>query len=119
VNLTAAQKLAILFVAWLVLSGGSIGSPGKATAATYVHDGGVIEPAVRSGIDKLNREGIKADFYDVDTKNGVKQVPKQYTVAVRAAQEAGLPSLVATAGEKVTKIVKAPTTDAQVMEVVK
>lgn len=120
-NLTTAQKLAIVFVAWLLLSGkgcGVIGFPQKVTAAVYVYekDQTAIPPAVLAAMDKLNRRGIVANSLDVQTTDGIGDVPDQFKVPFSAAKEAGLPSLVVTAGPKVLKVVKDPKTEEAVLE---
>ena len=53
-----------------------------------------------------------------DGADGAGDVPQQYAAPLAAAREAGLPALVVTAGETVLKVVKSPTTAAQVMEAV-
>jgi hypothetical protein len=117
-NLTTAQKLVILFVAWMVLSGGSIGAPGKATAATYVHekDATAIPSAVMAALDKLNRRGIVATVFEADTTDGTGETPEQYKVPLAAAKESGLPSLVVMGGATVLKVLKAPITEGEVLE---
>lgn len=90
-----------------------------ATAATYVYEKDVsaIPTAVLVGLNRLNRERkIVATLFERDTKDGDGDTPDQYRVPLAAAQKAGLPALVVTAGEQVLRVVKAPTTEAQVME---
>jgi hypothetical protein len=116
-NLSTAQKLAFLFVAWMVLSGGSIGAPSKATAAVYVYEKsrGGIPPHVGSAIGKLNERDILATTHE----DGPGVLPKQYEFAVPAAREAGLPSFVTMAGDRsVVKVVKSPATEQAVLEAV-
>jgi hypothetical protein len=116
-NLTTTQKLVVLAIAWLLLSGGSIGGGGKPTSATYVYekDQGGVPSAVMSGINKLNVERkIIANPFERDTKNGNQQIPAQYKIAVEAAKE--LPSLVVQAGDRVLKIVKSPKTEDDVLK---
>lgn len=84
-----------------------------ATAATYVYEksGGPIPAAVMAGLNQLNRERhIRATTFDADTRDGTGEVPDQYKAALTAAQSAGLPCLVVTAGETVSKVVPRPTT---------
>lgn len=85
----------------------------KATAATYVYEksGGPIPSAVMAGLNQLNRERhIRATTFDADTRDGNGEIPDQYKAALVAAQAAGLPCLVVTAGETVSKVVPRPTT---------
>jgi hypothetical protein len=94
-------------------------SPDKPTAVTYVYekDAGAVPSPVAVGIDKLNRKGILATTFEEDTVDGQGEVPDQYKVPLKAAQESGLPALVATAGDKVLKVVKAPKSEAEVLEI--
>lgn len=123
-DLSTFDRLLILVMVWLLLGGGipSIGPSQKATAATYVYekDDTAIPSQVLLALDKLNRREppILATPFEEDTLDGNNQTPAQYQVAVKAARDAGLPSLVVQAGDKVLKVVKAPTTEAQVMEAV-
>lgn len=90
-----------------------------ATAAVYVYekDQGSIPPAVLAGINRLNRENkILATTFEDDNTDGDNDLPEQYKVPVQAAREAGLPALVVTAGDKVLRVVKAPTTLEQTVE---
>lgn len=115
-NLTTTQKLVILAIAWLLLSGGSIGG-GGATSATYVFekDQGGVPAAVMSGLNKLNTERkVIATTFERDTKNGNQQIPSQYKVAVEAAKE--LPSLVAQSGDRVLRVTKSPKTEEEVLK---
>ncbi len=92
------------------------------TAATYVYekDEGGIPNEVQTGLDRLNREKkILATPFEQDTKDGAGEVPDRYKVPLEAAKKVGLPSLVATAGAKVVRVVKNPTTEAAVMEAAK
>lgn len=90
-----------------------------ATAVTYVYEKDVtaIPSPVAAGLNRLNREKkIVATLFEEDTVDGTGQTPEQYRVPLSAAQAAGLPALVVTAGATVLKVVKAPTTEQQVME---
>lgn len=96
--------------------------PTRATAATYVYEKHDTSPpsAVMVGLNRLNRERkIMATIFDEDTVDGDDQVPDQYVAALAAATQAGLPAFVVVAGDKVLTVVKAPTTEAQIMEAVK
>lgn len=87
------------------------------SAVTYVYekDNTPLYPQVSAGLNRLNRERkIRATAIDDDVLDGTGQVPEQYKVAIPAAQEAGLPALVVTAGDTVLKVVKDPTTVEQV-----
>lgn len=93
-------------------------APTKPTGIVYVYEkdqGGVPSP-VSVALDKLNRKGILATTFEEDTVDGTGQTPDQYRVPLKAAQEAGLPAVVATNGDKVLRVVKAPTQEAQVLE---
>lgn len=95
----------------------------KATAAVYVYEksDGAVPDEVLTAFDKLNRAGVIATDFDVDTINGRKEVPAQYKAALEAAKESGLPTLVIM-GRKIDQIlrtVKDPKTEAAVLEAVK
>lgn len=119
-NLTVLQRLVILLVAWHLLQGG-LPVAGKITQATYVYekDQSFIPSPVAAAINQLNRQGIRASSHEVDTTDGTGEVPEQYKLAVPAAKEAGLPAMVFQSTDKVLKVLKAPKTDAEILEAVK
>lgn len=93
----------------------------KASAVTFVFekDQHVVPPPVIAALNKLNRErGIIATIYDKDTVDGQGEIPEQYKAARAAALEAGLPALVVLHGKVVIRVVKNPTTEAQILEAV-
>jgi hypothetical protein len=95
--------------------------PSVPMAATYVYekDDTAIPVGVSTGLNRLNRErGVLATLFEDDTRDGDGDVPDQYRVALAAAVQAGLPAFVVTAGDKVLVVVKAPTTEAQILEAV-
>jgi hypothetical protein len=109
----------------MLLNGGKLPvptvSPQEATAVTYVYEKDVtaVPVPVLVAINRLNREKkVVASHFEEDTTDGDEQVPDQYKVPLKAAQDAGLPALVVTAGEKVLKVVKDPKTEQQVLEAV-
>lgn len=122
-QLTVGQRLLILFVLWFVFFGGKgvVAITTKATAVTYVYEKGMngVPNYVQAAINKLNHQGFTASNHEVDVTDGEEQVPDQFKVAVAAAKEAGLPSVVSTAGDKVVKVVKEPKTEDEVLGVVK
>lgn len=92
------------------------------TAATYVYekDDTAVPTGVVTGINRLNRErNIIATLFEEDTRDGDGDVPDQYAVALAAATQAGLPAFIVQAGDKVLLVVKAPVTEAQVLEAVR
>lgn len=93
----------------------------KATAVVYTYekDQGVVPSAVAVALDKLNRQGIRATEDEVDNVDGTNEVPDQYKASRPAAKQAGLPALVVLGGDKVLRVVKAPTTQAAVLEAAK
>ena len=117
-------EMALLaLAAYLLFGGGSIpGLSTKATAATYVYEKdqtGSVPGPVLVALDKLNRDKkILATTFEDDTLDSTGETPEQYKVPLAAANAAGLPALVVTAGAKVLRTVKAPTTEAQVLEAV-
>jgi hypothetical protein len=94
----------------------------QATAATYVYekDDTAVPVGVSVGLNRLNREKkILATLFEEDTTDGTGDVPDQYKVPLSAAQNAGLPALVVTNGEKVLGVVKDPRTEEAVWEAVR
>lgn len=94
----------------------------QVTKATYVYDKdqGPVPAGVASGLQKLNHEGkIAANEHEVHSTTGSGSVPAQFKSADEAARKAGLPALVVQAGEAVVRVIKAPKTEAEVMEAVK
>jgi len=102
---------------WLVV----VAPSAKPTAATYVYekDEGAVPPTVLKGLNTLNRQNITATAFDDDTTDGSGDTPEQYKLPLAAAKEAGLPCLVVMGGDRVRKVVKAPTTEQQVTEAVR
>lgn len=94
----------------------------KVTAAVYVYekDSSAVPSGVMVGINRLNREkGIVATLFEDDSTDGSGDVPDQYREPLRAAREAGLPSLVMMSGSKVAKVLKSPKTAEEIMEAAK
>lgn len=123
-KLDLLDKLVILLVLWLVLGGKlpSIVGPAKVDAVVYTwekDETGSVPSHVMSALDKLNRQGIEASNDEVGSDDNTNQVPEQYEVSRPAAIAAGLPSLVVLSGGKVLRTVKAPATEAAVMEAAK
>ena len=118
---TTTERLLVLFAVWIFLGAKlpsfNIASQ-KPTAATYVYekDQHAVPGPVMTALDKLNKQGLVATLHEIDTTDGAGEIPDQYKAVVPAAKEAGLPSLVVSAGEKVLRVIKAPTTEAAVME---
>lgn len=95
-------------------------NPAKLTQLVLVYekDQSTISPAIRAAFHKVNVDGsgVVASVLEVDSTNGGGSIPKQYAAAVKAARDAGLPALVAVAGDVVVRTVKNPTTEAHVTE---
>jgi hypothetical protein len=92
----------------------------KPTAATYVYekDQGGVPSAVMSGLNRLNREKkVLATVFERDSTDG-SEVPEQYKIPLAEANKAGLPALVITSGSTVLKVIKAPKTEAEIVEAV-
>lgn len=72
---------------------------------------------VAFALHRLNTEyeNVIASEFEEDTVDGSGEVPDQYKIALEAARKAGLPALVIQAGATVVKVLKAPTTEAEVM----
>ena len=94
---------------------------GPATAAVYVYekDAHAVPAFVTVAINRLNRERkIVATLLEADTTDGIGDVPDQYRLALAAAKKAGLPAVVALAGQTVLRVTPAPATEAAVLEAV-
>jgi hypothetical protein len=94
---------------------------GPATAAVYVYekDSGPIPAGVTVALDRLNRDRrIVATLLEDDTTDGSGAVPDQYRAALEAARKAGLPAVVALAGQTVLRVTLKPASEAAVMEAV-
>jgi hypothetical protein len=96
----------------------------KVTAVTYVYekDQNGIPNHVSTALNKINRESnyaIVATIFEDDSTNGPGSVPAQYKAAYEAAKKEGLPVVVVTAGDKVLRSVKAPKTEAEILEAAK
>jgi len=91
------------------------------TAVVYVFekDDTAVPVAVSFALDKINRDGIEATIFEDDIVDGTGETPEQYKIALAAAREAGMPVLVVLAGDKVVRVVKAPTTEQAVMEAIR
>jgi len=95
--------------------------PSKITAVTYVYekDEGPVPAAVNLGLVKLNKLGILATEFERNVFDGLP-IPEQYAEAKEKAEAAGLPQLVAIAGNKVVRLVadrkESPLTEAKILE---
>lgn len=92
-----------------------------ATSATYVYDypDMAVPKGVSTGINRLNRErNIRATLFEEGSRDGDGDVPDQYKLALKAANEAGLPAFVVQAGDKVLVVVKDPRTETAIVEAV-
>lgn len=121
-NLTTTQKLVVLFVLWLLLSGGKgceLTTTMKVTHVVYTYDdkSGGVPSEVAVAIDDLNKLGIAASLDEVDTMNADGKVPTQYEVSRPAAVTEGLPCVVSLGKGKVVRKLKDPKTKAQVFEI--
>lgn len=117
--------VAAVAMAWPFVGGG-VGIPGispspAVTSVTYVYekDDGGVPSGVGLGLSKLNEQGILATDVDDDVTNPSGAIPKQYALIIPAARTAGLPALVAMAGDEVRSITLKPTTEQQVLEAAK
>ena len=96
-----------------------VASPATAAVYVYEKDAGPIPAGVTVGLDRLNRERrIVATLLEHDSTDGSGDVPDQYRAALEAARKAGLPAVVALAGQTVLRVTPAPTTAAAVLEAV-
>lgn len=95
-------------------------NPKKIDRVTYIFekDQNNVPRPVSFALQRLNAEykDVVATEFEEDTVDGAGEVPEQYKIALEAARKAGLPALVIQAGKTVVKVVKAPTTEAGVMD---
>ena len=117
-NKYACYLLVALVLVRLYGGGATPFTPVETTAAVYVYEKSntAVPSAVQVGLNTLNRQGIVATLFDVNTLDGGGETPEQYKLAVPAAKEVGLPALVVMGGDKVLRSVAAPTTKEQVLE---
>lgn len=98
-------------------------NPSKPTQITYVYekDLSAVPRPVSLALQKLNAadSSVFATEFEEDTVSGNGQTPTQYVIALKAAQQAGLPALVVQAGTTVLRVVKAPTTEKEVLDAAK
>jgi hypothetical protein len=103
------------------VDGCRVDTAGPTTAAVYVYekDEGGVPPFVTTAINRLNRERqIVATLLEDDTTDGDGDVPEQYRSALAAARKAGLPAVVALAGQTVLRVTPKPGSESAVMEAV-
>jgi hypothetical protein len=93
----------------------------KVDAVTYVYEKSdhALPSYVTVALNKLNREGIVASYYEADTTDDEGQVPDQFKAPLEAAKESGMPALVATSEGEVVKTIKDPKTELEILEAVK
>lgn len=116
--------VAAVAMAWPFVGGSlpSVLPHSEVTAVTYVYekDDGGVPSGVTTALDTLNEQGIRATAVDEDVISPVTGlIPKQYAESIPAARSAGLPGLVIVSREKVLKVIKSPTTEAEVLEAAK
>lgn len=101
----------------------SIAPQVKASAVVYIYEkdsGTIVPPLIAVGINKLNEQNIVATTFEKDSTDGTQQVPDQYKKPLEEALKIGLPALVVSSDKgDVLKVIKAPTTEAQVIDSVK
>jgi len=94
-------------------------TPTKIDRVTYVYekDETAVPREVGAALTKISQAGtIFATEFERDGKTGLDEIPVQYRIALEAALKAGLPCLVVQSGDTVVRTVKAPRTEAEVME---
>lgn len=94
-------------------------NPKRIDRVTYVYekDSNITPKPVAFALQRLNTEykDVIASEFEEDSVDGTGEVPEQYKIALEAARKSGLPALVIQAGNTVVKILKAPKTEAEVM----
>lgn len=93
----------------------------KVSQVTYVFekDTTSVPRPVSLALRRINAESsgfVVATEFEEDTLNALGQVPEQYKIALAEARKAGLPALVVQSGATVLRVLKAPTTEEQVIE---
>ena len=122
-NLIVGLLLLLLFV-HAKNNDGTLSNPSKVTFVTYVYEkneSGSPPPYVLTAIDKLNHDpyNIRSTTFEDDTNNGTGATPKQYVKPLEAAKKEGMPSVVGMKGEAVSKVVKSPQKEQDVLDVAK
>lgn len=123
--MTKARWFAILLLVVFLLpvdGGGVIPSVTPSpTSVVYVHEKDLtaVPGAVMAGLNKLNRQGIRATVFEDDEINGMDGVPVQYQKPLEAARKSGEPCLVVLAEDAVVNVVDAPQTEQAVLEAIK
>ena len=74
--------------------------------AVFEKDAGAVPLPVAKALTLLNRQGVFATEFEVDTVDGDDEPPEQYKIAKEAATREGLPSVVFQAGSKVIKTIR-------------
>lgn len=94
-------------------------TPMRIDRVTYVYekDNNIAPKPVAYALHRLNTEyeNVIATQFEDDSTDGDDDIPDQYKIALEAAKKAGLPALVIQAGPTVVKVLKAPQTEAEVM----
>ena len=96
----------------------------KVTAVTYIYekDTNGVPNFVQQALNKINRDSkfeIVATIFEDDNTTGQSSVPKQYQAAYEAAKKEGLPAVVVSTKDRVKRVLKAPKTEAEILEAAK
>ena len=72
----------------------------------FEKDKGAVSLPVAKALTLLNRQGVFATEFEVDTVDGDNETPQQYQIAKEAAEREGLPAAVFQVGSKVVKTIR-------------
>lgn len=124
--MSIAQKLVILFIAWVLLSGGGpLTAPGqKLVVMLHEADHGPLPSYALGAANELVAAGREVRAADDDEVNGLGEVPKWLKPALepgRAIMGSGQAddALVVLSGDRVLKAIKLPATREAILEAVK
>lgn len=117
---TRLRLISILLLAFLLMSANGgliIPTLQEVTQVTYVYekDQNAVPRPIAFALSQLNAQGILATPFEQDTVDGDNQIPEQYSVALAAGKEAGLPCLVVQSGDHVLRVVANPKTEQDVI----
>jgi hypothetical protein len=90
--------------------------PGKKTAIYfYEKDQTAIPSFVRSALNKINRQGVDAVEYEIDTRGKNGEIQPRFKVAHERAVKEGVPVLIVMSGDTVAKVIKSPKSEDEML----
>lgn len=92
-------------------------APSKPTSVIYFYekDQTSVPGYVQAALNKINRQGVDAVLYEIDTRGKDGQVQPRFKVAHERAIKEGVPVLIVMTGETVSKVIKSPKSEAEML----